>query len=344
MALIDRVRAYITDLLPSGDFWRSAAAQRFVNGLSGAVLPLAAFADSLRDEIFPGTAGRPVLLQWWEFIRITCAATPADTEDLREAVVSAISSPPGHTIAGLRQLVAGQGLRFVELDHLLPISNVPFLVPSPIDPHARILEVWNSPLLHNVELVRCIVREFAQAADLLRIISPESYWVEVGAFFWANCPGSIANFERREDLNDVVVETASVVLDDETGAIEAVPDIFAAYNTTDAVSWEITRVLDGETVIHEVGLFATPVSNPILPVAVTSGSTVPCGGDTSTNADVYQWSILGYPEIEIPDGELSSFIAPDVDPPAELLIVQLTVSNDSGATDTATANIVIVPA
>lgn len=179
--LRDRVQAFVTDLLPAGDFWTSDASETFVRALGGVFEGIAEVADGLRDAIFPGKAERDVLLQWWDFIRSKCVGTPTDTEELRTAVLAAISSPPGHTIAGLRQIVAGQGLEFVELRHKLPVSSIPADVPFDVEPTGRIVEVWNAPILHNPELVRCVVREFAQAADLVRIVEPSTSLRQVGS-------------------------------------------------------------------------------------------------------------------------------------------------------------------
>ena len=349
MSLLRRIRSFVDDLLPAGDFWADEAAKTFAAALAGAVEPLAKFADGLRAAVFPGSADRSVLLQWWAFVRSDCAATPTDTEELRAAVIAAISSPPGHTIAGLRKLVAGQGLPFVELRHRLPISELPMPVPSPVNPHARILEVWNSPLLHNVDQVRCIVREFAQAADVLRFVAPRTEWrgnsdrADRNVFSWTHCPDSVVRFERREALGGPLAESVSLALPAEHGQVLA-SNVFAVgpdSNIKQAISWEITRELNDTTVVHERGLFAIPTAVPVCPVAVTEGSVVPCGGSDSRNATVFTWDVIGRPEIGIEPGEFTSFIAPLVEGFATVQ-VRLTVTNKSGATDSAIVNIVVV--
>ncbi len=197
-----RIEAFLTDLLPAGDFWTTAAVQTFIRAMARAFEPAAQVVEGLRDAIFPGSAEREILLQWWEYIRSRCTITPADTEDLRTAVLSAISSPPGHTFAGLQELVRGQGLGFVQLRHKLPIANIPTPVPFAVNPHARILEAWNPPLIHSPERVRCIVRDFSQSADFIRYLEPEGAWRAIGptahdtAFIWRNVPNGRVRARR----------------------------------------------------------------------------------------------------------------------------------------------------
>ena len=105
----------------------------------------------------------------------TCGSTasprPSDTEKLRAQVLSAFGAPNAHTIAGLRGVV-GALLPHVELNHLLPLSEIPGPVPMPIDSHPSVLEVWYAPLLHDETTVRCVVRPLAQARDTLRLVTP----------------------------------------------------------------------------------------------------------------------------------------------------------------------------
>ena len=212
-----RIEAFLTDLLPAGDFWTTEAVQTFVRALARGFEPAAQVVEGLRDAIFPGTAEREVLLQWWEYIRSRCTITPADTEDLRTAVLSAISSPPGHTFAGLQDLIRGQGLGFVILRHKLPIANIPAPVPFPVNPHARILEVWNPPLIHSPERVRCIVRDFSQAADFIRYLEPEGAWRAIGptandaAFIWKNVPNGRVHARRVFAAGDPRQELEAII-------------------------------------------------------------------------------------------------------------------------------------
>ncbi len=212
-----RIGAFLTDLLPAGEFWTTEAVQTFVRALARAFEPAAQVVEGLRDAIFPGTAEREVLLQWWEYIRNRCTITPSNTEDLRAAVLSAISSPPGHTFAGLQDLIRGQGLGFVQLRHKLPISNIPAPVPFPVNPHARILEVWNPPLIHSPERVRCIVRDFSQSADFIRYLEPEGAWRAIGptayetAFIWRNVPNGRVRARRVFVADDPRQELEAII-------------------------------------------------------------------------------------------------------------------------------------
>lgn len=341
--LRDRVQAFVTDLLPAGDFWTSDASETFVRALGGVFEGIAEVADGLRDAIFPGKAERDVLLQWWDFIRSKCVGTPTDTEELRTAVLAAISSPPGHTIAGLRQIVAGQGLEFVELRHKLPVSSIPADVPFDVEPTGRILEVWNAPILHNPELVRCVVREFAQAADLVRLVAPETEWRQIdgltaaeSAFAWKYCPDAVATIQRRPSVGDPVAETAVVPLPAEHGVLRG-DEIFALDPGDDldqVINWTVTR--DGNVIAE-----SSPIAVAVTPLSVVEGTVIDCDGSKSINGSTFLWDSLSHPTIQIPPGAVTSFVAPDVDG-FEIVQVRLTVINAGGAVDTVTNNVVVV--
>lgn len=174
MATIDTLREVVRDLLPSGPFWLSDAVASFVEALASAFVELVDFIESLPDTINPLTAGRDVLVDWWEYMRSECSATPTDTEELREKVLEALAAPPSYTFAGLQGVVSANVQGIVELRELPAVSDVPSDVPFDVNPHARILEAWYSPFLTSEAQLRCVLGVFAQAADTLRLLVPDT--------------------------------------------------------------------------------------------------------------------------------------------------------------------------
>jgi hypothetical protein len=177
MALVDTISEAIRDYLPAGPFWRDAEAEKFVRGLARGVAGTAQLVDGLRDAIFPATADRPVLLQWWEFLRADCTDTPTDTEVLRARVLAILGAAPAYTFSGLAALV-GSYFPTAELRHNLTLSSIPASVPFPVDPNGRVLEIWYSPLLEDLAQMQCLIRQFAQAVDVLRFVAPDSQIVD----------------------------------------------------------------------------------------------------------------------------------------------------------------------
>jgi hypothetical protein len=174
MATKDTLREVIRDLLPSGPFWISDAVSSYVAALAEAFTAIVDFIDGLPAAINPRTAAYAVLVDWWDYIRSDCSATPSDTEELRAQVLEALAAPPSYTFAGLQGVVSANVPGIVELRELPAVSAVPFDVPCEINEHGRILDVWFSELITNEAQLRCVLGVFAQAADTLRLLSPDA--------------------------------------------------------------------------------------------------------------------------------------------------------------------------
>jgi hypothetical protein len=174
MATIDTLREVVRDLLPSGPFWLSDAVASYVEALAGAFVELVDFIESLPATLSPLTAARAVLVDWWEYMRSECSATPTDTEELRAKVLEALAAPPSYTFAGLQGVVSANVQGIVELRELPAVSDIPSDVPFDVNPHARILEAWYSSFLTSEAQLRCVLGVFAQAADTIRLVSPDT--------------------------------------------------------------------------------------------------------------------------------------------------------------------------
>jgi hypothetical protein len=250
MATFDTLREVVRDLLPSGPFWLSEAVASYVEALASAFVEIVDFIESLPDTINPLTAARAVLVDWWEYIRSTCSATPTDTEDLRERVLAALAAPLSYTFQGLQAVVSANVPGTVVLRELPALSEVPFDVPADVNEHARILEVWFSPLLTSEAQLRCVLGAFAQAADALRLVSPDATLHVVDtqadeqAFRWvhAYAPADLAIERVRGDTG--AVSNTLYELDEENAAA-TLATILAVVGSTylsgDALSWHVER-------------------------------------------------------------------------------------------------------
>jgi hypothetical protein len=265
MATTDTLREVVRDLLPSGPFWISDAVTSFVNALAGAFVDLVDFSDGLPAAINPRTAAHDVVVDWWSYIRSSCSATPVDTEELRAQVLKALAAPPSYTFAGLQGVVSANVPGIVELREQPAISEVPFDVPGDVNEHARILEVWFTPFLTNEAQLRCVLGVFAQAADTIRLASPDTAYSAPGgladeqAITWVHAllPMDLA-VERLNGLTgattNALYELATAphsgdTLDNVLGVAAATSvqeDWFSWHLERDGVQWSPTRTSTDE--------------------------------------------------------------------------------------------------
>jgi hypothetical protein len=252
-----RLIEFLRALLPDGAFWRLPATERYLQALAAAVEPLAQRIHGLASEIIPSTADRAVLLQWWEAVRSGCVATPVDTEELREKVLSALGASPAHTPAGLQSLLDA-ALTAVELSESLPVSNVPGDVPMSIEPTGRILELWYMPLIEQPEAVRCVARGYAPAGDELRLVAPDARFGKVGeladeqAIFWRFARAPMDLVITRVAGSDGTQTETTVELSEETSTATLASLLSLAGSTNiadDWLAWRLER--DGTLAIPE---------------------------------------------------------------------------------------------
>lgn len=250
MATLDTLREVVRDLLPSGHFWLSEAVSSYVEAMAASFVEIVDFIEALPDTINPLTAARAVLVDWWEYVRSTCSATPTDTEELRDRVLAALAAPLSYTFQGLQAVVSANVPGTVVLRELPSLSEVPFDVPSDVNEHARILEVWFSPLLTNEAQLRCVLGDFAQAADALRLVSPDTTLHALGtlasqaAFRWVHAfaPADIAV----DRVNGATGASSSILysLDQEDSA-ETLATVLSIAGGTDLaedwLSWSMER-------------------------------------------------------------------------------------------------------
>jgi serine protease len=91
-----------------------------------------------------------------------------------------------------------------------------------------------------------------------------------------------------------------------------------------------------------VNVAALPVAVAVCaPVGVFEGGTVNCNASGSQNAVDFTWSSPSHPGIVIPPGVTTSFTAPQVDG-FQIADIELTASNECGATATDNVQIVVV--
>lgn len=167
------LRTFVDELIPRGFFWDGDPRERLIDALTDGFLPHATRANALRDEIHPDSAKRPVLVQWWDFLLpLQCRAIPADTEDLRAAVLGIIGLTGADTPAGLKGYIKSV-LPYARATDNLPVSQAAFEFPVEFEHTGRVLEVWHAPLIHPAETVRCVVRPVARGADELRLVVPD---------------------------------------------------------------------------------------------------------------------------------------------------------------------------
>jgi len=228
MSVDDDFAAFLRTLLPRGNFWRGPAAERFVDGVVGALGPVAAEIRSLPDTVSPFLADRPILLQWYEYLRkIECVATPADTEDLRTRVLALLAAASTAFPAGLEQAALAY-LPLIELDDLLPLSVLGwsttedpavFMISAPCDPWSDVVEAWYPPLLVPVEQVLCVLRPFVPGVAVIRPVAPAALWYqpvltsEAGAIalHWSEMRDSTELvLERRALVGDILLETVTI--------------------------------------------------------------------------------------------------------------------------------------
>jgi serine protease len=103
---------------------------------------------------------------------------------------------------------------------------------------------------------------------------------------------------------------------------------------------------DGLTEFAVVSLNVNALPVPVAvcaPVGVLEGQTVTCNATGSQNAVDFTWSSPTNPEVVIPPGATTSFVAPEVTGFA-IVDVELAASNACGATATDTVQIVVVSA
>jgi hypothetical protein len=237
-----RLVEFLRALLPDGVFWRMTATERYLQALAAAVEPLAQSVQDLAREIVPSTAGRDVLLQWWESVRSQCVGTPIDTEELREKVIAALGASPGHTPAGLQSLLDA-ALTSVEMSESLPVSNVPGDVPMDVEPTGRIIELWHMPLIDHAETVRCVARGYAPAGDELRIVAPDATFQTVGelanqqALAWKFARDPMDLVIRRVAGSDGAQTDTTVELQDETSLATIASLLSLAGSTNLAEDW-----------------------------------------------------------------------------------------------------------
>lgn len=231
-----RLKNFVESLLPDGPFWRDAAAARFVAALASAWYPLAEFLDNLPAGIDPATADRRVLLQWWQYLRAECLATPVDTEVLRETVIRLLAADAVDTPAGLRAMVQAF-LPMVDVEDALSVSTLPASLPVALEATGRILQVWHSPLIYPAELVRCVVQRYQRAGDALRLIIPTSQFQMTGTnagqvgIFWQYQRDSDLHAELYDDTNalfaseDLAVSESASLLASTLFSLPALSDI-----------------------------------------------------------------------------------------------------------------------
>ena len=246
MTVRSRLHNLIQDFLPEGFFWRGPAADRFVDALTDALLPAATFIDGLCDCIFPGTAARSILVQWWNYLEaLGCLAIPIDDDKLRAAVLGILGAANADTPAGLAAYIGGF-LPFVELTESLPVSTLPRAVPFDLEPTGRILEVWHAPLIDPTETVRCVVRPIVRAGDALRLVSSSATWIHNGplasdtGFAWTYANGSSLDVERAPGSGQPATETNTIPLTSQHGFI-ATADAFPLLNPSDAIAGQEFR-------------------------------------------------------------------------------------------------------
>jgi hypothetical protein len=220
MSVDDDFAAFLRTLLPRGNFWRGPPAERFVDGIVAALGPVAAEIRSLPDTVAPFLAERPILLQWYEYLRkIDCVATPADTEDLRTRVLALLAAASTAFPAGLEQTVLAY-LPLVEIDDLLPLSVLGwstvadpsvFTIAAPCDPWSDVVEVWYPPLFVPVEQVLCVLRPFIPGVAVIRPVAPAALWYQP---VLTNEAGAIAlHWSQMRDATELVLERRTIVGD-----------------------------------------------------------------------------------------------------------------------------------
>jgi subtilisin family serine protease len=120
---------------------------------------------------------------------------------------------------------------------------------------------------------------------------------------------------------------------------------FTAPNTTQPLAFDVTVTDDdGLTAVATVvvNVSALPVAVAVCaPVGVFEGGTVNCNATGSQNAVDFTWASTSHPGIVIPPGATTSFTAPQVDG-FQIVDIELTASNECGATATDNVQIVVV--
>jgi subtilisin family serine protease len=120
---------------------------------------------------------------------------------------------------------------------------------------------------------------------------------------------------------------------------------FTAPATTEPLVFEATATDDDgltDVATVTVTISAAPIAVAVCsPVGVFEGGTVNCNASGSQNAVDFTWSSPSHPGIVIPPGVTTSFTAPQVGT-FEIVDIELTASNECGATATDTVQIVVV--
>lgn len=120
---------------------------------------------------------------------------------------------------------------------------------------------------------------------------------------------------------------------------------FTAPSTGEPLAFDVTCTdNDGLTASASVNVSVTaePVAVAACsPTGVFEGATVSCNGSGSQNAVEFTWSSPTDPGVSIPPGEATSFVAPEVSD-FRIVQVQLTVSNECGATASDSVEVVVV--
>jgi subtilisin family serine protease len=120
---------------------------------------------------------------------------------------------------------------------------------------------------------------------------------------------------------------------------------FTAPSTAQALAFEAVCTDDdgqSESAPVTVNIAAAPVAVAVCaPAGVFEGQTVSCNAFGSQNAVDFTWSSPTDPGVIIPPGITTSFVAPDVQG-FRIIDVQLTASNECGATSNDTVQIVVV--
>jgi hypothetical protein len=189
--------SFLLDVLPYGPIWSSAKTLAFITALGELFQIDVEFLEALPAAVDPRTCGLAILQQWAEYYKVppSCFPPIADENELRARVLARILNPYIGTPDGL-QMAVDTWFEFVTIRDaltvpyispmffagfsLLPIATLeqyhrqsisqPFKIVN--NSEVAVLEVYWSPRLDNIDVVKCFFEEFDQARNRPRFVHP----------------------------------------------------------------------------------------------------------------------------------------------------------------------------